>query len=120
MVYDFIYTHQDKKFDIKAGLKSTALAWGPAVKICYTLTAGQFVLYTLAGINSGLLYGPEFIGGLLIFAYRIFRMIKKVDLDNPQSCWKAFLSNINSGICFIFALGIDFILKIFGILQKQQ
>ena len=121
MVYDTIYAHQDKKFDVKVGIKSTALAWGSRTKkICYTLSAGQFVLYTLAGINSGLLWGPGFIGGLSIFAYRIFIMIKKVDLDNPKSCWKAFLSNINSGICFIFALGIDFILKIFGILQKQQ
>ena len=117
MVYDTIYAHQDKKFDIKAGIKSTALAWGSRTKkICYTLSAGQFVLYTLAGINSGLLWGPGFIGGLSIFAYRIFIMIKKVDLDNPKSCWKAFLSNINSGLCFTFALGIDFILKIFGIL----
>ena len=26
--YDSIYSHQDKKDDVKAGIKSTALAWG--------------------------------------------------------------------------------------------
>lgn len=117
MIYDTIYAHQDKKFDIKAGIKSTALTWGPKTKkICYSLTVGQFALYIIAGINSGLLWGPGFIGGLSVFAYRIFTMIKKVDLDNPKSCWKAFLSNINSGLYFTFAIGIDYILKVFGIL----
>lgn len=117
MTYDTIYAHQDKKFDIKAGIKSTALAWGPKTKkICYTLTAGQFALYTLAGINSGLLWGPGFIGGLSIFAYRVFTMIKKVDLDDPKSCWKKFLGNINSGLYFTFALCVDFILRSMGML----
>lgn len=117
MTYDTIYAHQDKKFDIKAGIKSTALAWGPKTKnICYTLTTGQFALYTLAGLNSGLLWGPGFITGLSIFAYRVFTMIKKVDLDDPRSCWKHFLGNINSGLYFTFALCVDFILKSMGFL----
>lgn len=117
MTYDTIYAHQDKKFDIKAGIKSTALAWGPRTKkICYGLTTGQFMLYTLTGLNSGLLFGPGFIGGLSIFAYRVFTMIRKVDLNDPKSCWKAFLGNINSGLYFTFALAFDFVLRCFGVL----
>lgn len=117
MTYDTIYAHQDKKFDVKAGIKSTALAWGSRSKtICNVMTACQFSLYVLAGLNSGLLWGPGFIGGLSIFAYRVFTMIKRVDLDNPAACWKAFTSNINSGLYFSGALLLDYLLRLFGLL----
>ncbi|CCK69780.1 4-hydroxybenzoate octaprenyltransferase KNAG_0D00270 [Huiozyma naganishii CBS 8797] len=115
MTYDTVYAHQDKAFDIKAGIKSTALAWGARTKqICYGMTAAQFMLYITAGINSGLLLGPGFLGGLSIFAYRVFTMIRKVDLDNPRECWRAFLGNINTGLYFSYALFFDFLLKSFG------
>ncbi|CCD27424.1 4-hydroxybenzoate octaprenyltransferase NDAI_0K02330 [Naumovozyma dairenensis CBS 421] len=105
MVYDTIYAHQDKKFDVKAGIKSTALAWGKNTKkISYALVTSQFSLLTLAALNSGVMLGPGFIGGLSIFAYRVFTMVKNVDLDSPADCWKAFTGNINSGLYFSYAL----------------
>ncbi|EDO18752.1 hypothetical protein Kpol_1028p25 [Vanderwaltozyma polyspora DSM 70294] len=117
MIYDTIYAHQDKKFDIKAGIKSTALAWGDKTKtICNTLATIQFGSLAIAGINSGLILGPGFIGGLTIFAYRVFTMIKNVDLDNPKDCWKAFISNIDTGLYFSYALIFDYLLKLFGLL----
>lgn len=117
MIYDTIYAHQDKKFDIKAGIKSTALAWGERTKpICYALAATQISLYTIAGINSGLILGPGFLAGLGVFGYRLFSMIRKVDLDNPQDCWKAFNSNIKTGLYFSYALFFDYLLKLMGFL----
>ena len=117
MTYDTIYAHQDKKFDIKAGIKSTALAWGPRTKsIMKAMSASQIALLAVAGLNSGLLWGPGFIGGLGVFAYRLFSMIKKVDLDNPKNCWKYFNANINTGLYFTYALAVDYILRLFGFL----
>lgn len=117
MIYDTIYAHQDKKFDVKAGVKSTALAWGShSKKIMNYMATCQFSLYAIAGLNSGLLWGPGFIGGLSIFAYRVFTMIRKVDLNNPANCWKAFTSNINTGLCFSGALLIDYLLRLVGVL----
>lgn len=117
MIYDTIYAHQDKAFDVKAGIKSTALAWGGKTKkICYAMATSQIALYTVAGINSGLMLGPGFIGGLSLFAYRLFTMIKKVDLDNPKDCWRAFTSNIDTGLYFSYALFFDFLLRSFGLL----
>ncbi|SMN21600.1 similar to Saccharomyces cerevisiae YNR041C COQ2 Para hydroxybenzoate: polyprenyl transferase, catalyzes the second step in ubiquinone (coenzyme Q) biosynthesis [Maudiozyma saulgeensis] len=117
MIYDTIYAHQDKKFDIKAGIKSTALAWGKNTKtVCNVLATSQFAMYALAGINSGLIMGPGFIGGLSIFAYRVFTMIKKVDLDNPDDCWKAFTGNIKTGLYFSYALFFDYLLQLMGFL----
>ena len=113
MIYDTIYAHQDKRFDIKAGIKSTALAWGKNTKtVCNVLATSQFAMYALAGINSGLIMGPGFIGGLSIFAYRVFTMIRKVDLDNPDDCWKAFTGNIKTGLYFSYALFFDYVLQL--------
>lgn len=117
MTYDTIYAHQDKRFDGKAGIKSTALAWGSNSKKIMTMMATcQFSLYALAGLNSGLLWGPGFIGGLSLFAYRVFTMIRKVDLNNPANCWKAFTGNINTGLYFSGALLIDYLLRLLGFL----
>lgn len=117
MIYDTIYAHQDKKFDVKAGIKSTALAWNVKTKpICNVLATSQIALFALAGINSGLILGPGFIGGLSLFAYRLFTMIRKVDLDNPKECWKAFSSNIKTGLYFSYALLFDLLLRSFGFL----
>ena len=117
MIYDTIYAHQDKAFDVKAGIKSTALAWGDKTKtICNTLATTQFACLAMAGVNSGLIWGPGFLGGLTIFAYRVFTMIKKTDLNNPKECWKAFSGNINTGLYFSYALFFDYLLRLFGIL----
>ncbi|CCE65773.1 hypothetical protein TPHA_0M01980 [Tetrapisispora phaffii CBS 4417] len=117
MIYDTIYAHQDKAFDVKAGIKSTALAWGKNTKkISTVLATAQFSLFTIAGINAGLILGPGFIGGLAIFAYRVFTMIKNVDLNNPADCWKYFTSNIKTGLYFSYALFFDYLLTLLGFL----
>lgn len=117
MIYDTIYAHQDKAFDIKAGIKSTALAWGSNTKkISYALATTQFGLLTWAAASSGVMLGPGFIGGLSIFAYRVFSMIKNVNLDSPKDCWRAFTGNIQTGLYFSYALFFDYILRLIGIL----
>lgn len=117
MTYDTIYAHQDKKFDIKAGIKSTALAWGDkSKKILTGMSVAQIGLLTLSGVNSGLLMGPGFLAGIGIFTYRLFRMVRKVNLDDPKDCWKWFQNNISTGLYFTGALFFDYLLRIFGFL----
>jgi len=117
MTYDTIYAHQDKKHDINAGIKSTALAWGEHSKKIFTgLTITQLGLLANAGINAGLITGPGFIIGSGVLAYRLARMIKDCDLDDPKNCWKYFLANINSGLYFTYGLFFDYLLQVFGIL----
>ncbi|KAH3900756.1 related to 4-hydroxybenzoate polyprenyltransferase, mitochondrial [Saccharomycodes ludwigii] len=114
MIYDTIYAHQDKKFDIKAGIKSTALAWGDSSKkIFYGLGSVQMSLLALTCYNAGILMGPGVLCGLGIFGYRLFNMIKKVDLNNPGNCWKWFKSNIDTGLFFTGALFFDYLLNLF-------
>lgn len=117
MIYDTIYAHQDKKFDIKTGIKSTALAWGSNTKlISNTLALGQIGFFTLAGINSGLIMGPGFVLGLSIFSYRLFNMIRRVNLDDPENCGYHFKSNIKTGLYFTGSLFLDYMLHLLGIL----
>ncbi|ODV95630.1 hypothetical protein PACTADRAFT_50327 [Pachysolen tannophilus NRRL Y-2460] len=115
MVYDTIYAHQDKNFDVKAGIKSTALAWGNNSKSIFKgLTAIQMGCFALSGYMNTM--GPGFAISTIIGSYRLFQMIKKVDLDDPQSCWNSFQSNINTGHLFFFGMFVDYLLKLFGFL----
>lgn len=115
MTYDTIYAHQDKLFDVKAGIKSTALAWGDkSKKYCYALTAAQMSLYSVAGFLNCM--GPGFALGALWGGFRVFKMVKKVDLNNPQNCWYWFKDNIKTGHVFFLGIFIDYLLRIFGFL----
>ena len=113
LTYDTIYAHQDKKFDIKAGIKSTALAWGDKTKpIMKGLTVAQAGFYGFAGFMNSM--GPGFyIAGAYAIA-RLYNQILKVDLDNPKSCWSAFTSNIGTGFIFWYGIVFDYILLLLG------
>lgn len=115
VAYDTIYAHQDKKFDIKAGVKSTALAWGKNTKkICTGLAVFQTGMFALAGFNTAMI-GPGFVTGLGILTYRFFRMIQNVDLDNVDDCDKHFKENITSGYYFTGGLVFDYLLRLLGL-----
>lgn len=115
MHYDTIYGHQDKKFDINAGIKSTALAWGDHSKSVFKcLSAAQMASYTCAGIMAGM--GPGFYAGAAWGAYRLFHMIRTVDLDDPASCGYWFVNNINTGHVFWLGIVVDYLLRLAGFL----
>lgn len=112
MHYDTIYAHQDKKFDIKAGIKSTALAWGTKSKTIFNvLSTAQMSCFLTSGYLAGM--GPFFYLGAAVGAYRLFSMTKKVDLDNPANCWYWFKENINTGHIFWLGILLDYLWKIF-------
>ncbi|CDK27263.1 unnamed protein product [Kuraishia capsulata CBS 1993] len=113
MTYDTIYAHQDKAHDVKAGVKSTALAWGDKSKpVMYGLTVAQLACYSTAGVMAGM--GPGFAIGALAGGYRIINMIRKVDLDNPDNCWYWFKNNINTGHVFAVSIFVDYVLRLLG------
>ncbi|EAZ63210.1 Para-hydroxybenzoate--polyprenyltransferase, mitochondrial precursor (PHB:polyprenyltransferase) [Scheffersomyces stipitis CBS 6054] len=115
LTYDTIYAHQDKQFDIKAGIKSTALAWGDKTKpILKGLTYTQAAFYTAAGVLNSM--GPGFyITGVWAFT-RLYNQIRKVNLDDQKSCWSAFTSNIKTGFIFWLGMVVDYLLLLTGFL----
>lgn len=113
MTYDTIYAHQDKKFDIVAGIKSTALKWGDKTKpILYGMSVAQIGLLTASGVFGGM--GGFFFAGVGVAAYRVFNMVRKVDLDDPADCWSWFNRNINTGHTIFAGAMLDYLSKISG------
>lgn len=115
MIYDSIYAHQDKNYDIKAGIKSTALAWGDKTKpILYGLYSLQVGSFLGAGIMNSM--GPFFYLGAAWGLTRWFFQIKNVNLDDPASCWATFTGNIKTGWILWFGILLDYLAQAAGLL----
>uniref|UniRef100_P9WEI6 UbiA prenyltransferase claS n=1 Tax=Ampulloclitocybe clavipes TaxID=56467 RepID=CLAS_AMPCV len=107
--YDTIYACQDKKDDINAGVKSTALLFGSYIKPVLSLF-GSIIVGSL--LISGILNNqelPYFLvsvgGGGLHLATQLWQ----VDLDTPKSCWNAFHSTaFNFGAIVWAGLLLDY------------
>ena len=90
LVYDMIYAYQDIKDDVKAGIKSIALAQQHNAKTFLSCVAGVQVAL-LAGSGMAIGAGPIFFGGVCGgAASTLGYMIKKVDLSNVADCWAWF------------------------------
>lgn len=90
--YDTIYAHQDKLDDAKIGIKSTALRLGKNTK----RAVGVFYLcavlgWAMAGWIAGA--GMLFFAALALVQLQFSWQICTVDLDNPLSCRRIFMSN---------------------------
>ncbi|GBL52533.1 4-hydroxybenzoate_polyprenyl_transferase [Candidozyma auris] len=115
MIYDTVYAHQDKVYDVKAGIKSTALAWGDMSKpIMYTMGGLQVATFLTAGFMNSM--GPFFYLSAAWGFQRLFKQLKTVDLDDPKSCWNVFTGNIRTGYIFWIGMIVDYLLKLAGFL----
>jgi 4-hydroxybenzoate polyprenyltransferase len=99
MIYDTIYSHQDKADDIQVGVKSTALKFGNHTK------------HWLAGFTTGVAGGLVTAGvmcnqpwtyyaGVCVVAAHLANQIHSVDLNDADSCARTFRSNRNLGLIF--------------------
>ncbi|PHZ17265.1 4-hydroxybenzoate polyprenyl transferase [Rhizopus microsporus ATCC 52813] len=97
LVYDTIYAHQDKKDDIKVGVKSTALRFGEKTNQWLTGFSAAFVSSTaVAGYMNG--QGlPFYAISVLGTACHLFWQLKTVNYNNPADCWAKFKSNAWTG-----------------------
>lgn len=133
IVYDTIYAHQvrptvplfrrgransrgnaalqDKKDDVDAGVKSTALLFAERSRPILTGFSVSFVsLLTLAGYLNG--QGPAFyalsVGGA---AAHLAWQLRNADLESRESCWEMFKSNRDLGAIVWSGLAVDYALK---------
>ncbi|MDX1581071.1 MAG: 4-hydroxybenzoate octaprenyltransferase [Alphaproteobacteria bacterium] len=101
--YDTIYGHMDKRDDVKAGVKSAALALGERTKPFFWIVyPAALVLWGLAGWRADL--GPLFYAGLGLAGVHFAWQILSVDLDDPPSCLRRFKSNIRFGAIIFLAI----------------
>lgn len=110
VLYDCIYAHMDIKDDVKAGIKSVALAHDQSKRFLVGLGAVQVGLLTAAGVAAGA--GPAFFvgscGGAIV---TLGIMIKRVKLQDVKDCWWWFVNGawltggvISAGLAVDYAL----------------
>ncbi|KAK2195874.1 bifunctional Prenyltransferase/4-hydroxybenzoate polyprenyltransferase-like/UbiA prenyltransferase family/UbiA prenyltransferase conserved site/UbiA prenyltransferase superfamily [Babesia duncani] len=89
MIYDTVYAHQDKKYDIAMGMKSLAIHWGDDCKKKFTILAyNMSFLLTSFGYLQHL--GDPYYASVVISHLYMLREIKNVNLENPASCFSFF------------------------------
>jgi len=115
VLYDMIYAHMDIKDDVKAGIKSIALAHDKDTKLVLSgLAVAQIGLLTAAGVASGA--GPAFfIGSCGGAAATLAYMIKRVNLKNVKDCWWWFVNGCRfTGGAIATGLGADYLIRYYG------
>ncbi|KAI9144657.1 4-hydroxybenzoate polyprenyl transferase [Paraphysoderma sedebokerense] len=110
LVYDTIYAHQDKQDDAIVGIKSTALLFAQQTKPIISLfSASTLSLLSLTGyMNDQTL--PYYIG-LCAAGIHMANSVRKVDLDNRESCNRTFDSMKWVGVLIGLGAAMDWALK---------
>lgn len=120
LVYDTIYAHQDKKDDVHAGVKSTALLFGDRytkpVLSAFSIGFLSLVAKSVQEASSSsalaeLLHThPCFSVGLTLAAAHLSWQIYTVDLASRPDCWSKFVSNQHVGLIIFLGLLGDYLL----------
>lgn len=89
---DVVYAHQDRESDALVGVRSAAVLLGrrsvPLLVGLYVATVGCFAA---AGWSAGL--GPAFWPLLAGAGAQLAWQLRELDIDDPASCRRVFLSN---------------------------
>jgi len=92
LIHDGIYSHQDKEYDRKIGVRSSALLFGKATKAWLAI----FVVLSVGGVlwaGSQTSMGWAFYPIVALAGIFLSSLVVRVDLDDPKSCWDAFAAN---------------------------
>ncbi|ANZ43465.1 hypothetical protein BBK82_41625 [Lentzea guizhouensis] len=96
LIHDAIYSHQDKEYDRKIGVKSSALLFGGATKLWLSV----FLVLSVAGVlwaGSLTPIGWAFHVVVVVAGIYLGHLLFRVDLDDPKACWDAFVANTYYG-----------------------
>ena len=104
LYYDTIYAHQDKEDDALIGVKSTARLFGDASRpwlwgfmaASVTLMAASVAL-TLQDSADLPALGMALLG-IWAFGWHMTLQMRRLDLDDPASCRRAFVANRDAGL----------------------
>ncbi|KAF3790816.1 4-hydroxybenzoate polyprenyltransferase [Nymphaea thermarum] len=92
IIYDTIYAHEDKKDDVKAGVKPTVLRFGESTKSWISgFGVASFTFFLLTGYTAS--FGWPYYAFLAASAAQLFWQIWTLDISRPQDCERKFQSN---------------------------
>ena len=103
VIYDSIYAFQDREFDKKLGLRSTAIEMENRPKeVLSALAATSTALFALGGFNAGLTM-PFYLGLCGVGAHYAWQ-ISTLDIENRENCWDRFVSNRILGLILTLSI----------------
>ncbi|MEV2244401.1 UbiA family prenyltransferase [Streptomyces sp. NPDC049970] len=103
LIHDAVYSHQDKEYDRRIGVKSSALLFGKATKAWLA----TFAVFSVGGVlwaGSQTSMGWAFYLIAALAGAFLAYLIIRVDLDDPTSCWDTFVSNTYFGWLILAAM----------------
>lgn len=103
LIHDAIYSHQDKEYDRNIGVRSSALLFGKATKAWLAI----FVVLSVGGVlwaGSQTPMGWAFYLIVVLAGIFLSYLVVRVDLDDPKSCWDAFVANTYFGWIILAAV----------------
>lgn len=105
--YDTIYALMDKEDDLRIGVKSTAIYFGPSVYgVLAALYVGMAGLLAAAGLLSGL--GAIFLAGLLASLALFLAMVARVKAEpTARGAFRAFMANAFIGGLILASVVLD-------------
>ncbi|MBI1170806.1 4-hydroxybenzoate octaprenyltransferase [bacterium] len=112
LYYDTIYAHQDKEDDALIGVKSTARLFGAQSRgWLWGFMAATVLLLTLAVIlalreAANLRALGLALLGIWAFGWHMTLQMRRLDLDDPASCLKAFRANRDAGLLVALFLAV--------------
>lgn len=92
VAYDTLYAMVDREFDIKIGVKSTAILFGDADKLMIGMLQGMFVVsmwLAARQLEMGFAFYTSLVAATLLLTYQQFLIRDR----QPGACFKAFLNN---------------------------
>ncbi|KAH9818980.1 UbiA prenyltransferase family-domain-containing protein [Melampsora americana] len=120
IIYDTIYAHQDKEFDVKVGVKSTAILFNKDTKMI--LSGFSVSMISLIGLSGylnqvGIWY---YLISCFASSLHLFNLIYKLDIYNPISCLKAFNLSTLTGFLIFFGCLVDYGVKYLSKEEVQE
>ena len=116
LFYDTIYAHQDKDDDALIGVKSTARLFGEDtaswLKWFLIVTVSFFGIALIGALASdaNVLRMTVALGGAWAFGWHLAWQLRKLDIDDSDSCLALFRSNRDAGLIPVLFIGIAFFL----------
>jgi len=110
IAYDTVYSIADREFDIKMGMKSTAILFGDnELRIVFALQLLVLFIMYLVGLTTerGSIYNLSLIGSVFYIVYQN----RITQTRDPVQCIKAFLNNHYIGMTVFAGIVLDFIIN---------
>jgi 4-hydroxybenzoate polyprenyltransferase len=112
LFYDTIYAHQDREDDALIGVKSTARLFGDNSRPWLLGFMVASVLLMAGAVLAALLPRGNplqlvlALGGVWGFGWHLAWQLRKLDIDDPQSCLRLFRSNRDAGLIVALFLAV--------------